>query len=181
MVPVRGLTRSFPFRPTRMTLAMITNFSILMTIGPVVAHLGHRFLTLRCLSINSSQEERGDPPHHGHCTFIVELLGRNTQNPEKLCSSYPLVNGLEAGDTAELVTKLIRNGHYRLSDSLILCHHLGVQQFNSILPLDYPELASDPVGVRAQAPNTALPSNASLRWNTQAARASLQLGHSGGR
>lgn len=28
--------------------------------------------------------------------------------------------------------KLSRNGHYRLSDSLILCHQLGVQRFNSI-------------------------------------------------
>ena len=41
MVPMRDVTRSFPFCGSRMTLAMVTNFFIFLTLGPVVVHLRH--------------------------------------------------------------------------------------------------------------------------------------------
>lgn len=68
---VRGLTHSFPCRSSRTSSAMTINFPIFLTISLTVAHLSHQFLTLSCPSINSSQEERGDPPlsmsPHTHC------------------------------------------------------------------------------------------------------------------
>lgn len=39
MVPMRVVTHSFPFCGSRMTLAMVTNFLIFLTLSPVVAHL----------------------------------------------------------------------------------------------------------------------------------------------
>lgn len=140
MVPVAGHTHSFPFCSSRMTLTLVTNFPIFLSIGPIAAQLGHQFLTLKCPSDNSMEKREVTLP----LSVTAHTLWRCWEEMHTPLRNFVpatlLVTGLETRDMDGVVTKLSRNGHYKLSDSLAPTGCPTIQ-FDS--DNNYRELASD--------------------------------------